>query len=331
MDSVNRKPENTDDVLVKYLLGEATDTEQQEVEQWIADSAENKKHFDHFKLIWDESKHLASQSTVDENEAWDRFMAKVKTEEKAEAIQPKGRAIPLGKTNWMRAAAALVLLIGCGAIYYFAAGPGSTITTQAGDVAMSTTLPDGSVVTLNRNSSISYPTSFSGGTRHVVLKGEAFFNVTPDKTKPFIIDADNSSIKVVGTSFNVKSNDDKTEVVVETGIVEVAKKQYAIRVLPHQKAIVLKQEQKPVMENSTDVLYNYYRTKEFVCDHTPLYKLTDILNEAFDVHIVIATPTLKNIPINSTYHEQSLDAILENIKMLTGATVEKNGSEIILK
>ncbi len=329
---MNRNLENTDDVLVKYLLGEATETEQANVEQWIAAGDENKRYYNHFKLIWDQSKLLAADSNVDENEAWDRFLQKVEKEERHEvSTQPAAQKIPLGKTNWLRAAAALIILLGCTAVYYFTAGTGSTITTQAGSTALATTLPDGSLVTLNRNSSITYPAKFSGSTRHVVLKGEAFFNVTPDKAHPFIIDADASSIKVVGTSFNVKSNDDKTEVVVETGIVEVAKKQFAIRVNPHQKAIVLKKEDRPVMENSTDVLYNYYRTKEFVCDHTPLYKLTDILSEAFDVHIVIASAALRDLPVSSTYHEQSLNAILENIRLLTGATVEKNGNEIIIK
>lgn len=330
---MNRNLENKDDVLVKYLLGEATEKEQADVEQWINASGDNKTYYNHFKLIWDESKHLASQSTVDENAAWDRFMHRVAAEEQQEpAIQADTRTIPLRSNMWLRAAAILVMLVGCGALYYYMAGPGSTITTQAGNIAMAANLPDGSVVTLNRNSSITYPARFSGNTRHVVLKGEAFFNVTHDKTRPFIIDADNSSIKVVGTSFNVKSSDDKTEVIVETGIVEVAKNQYAIRVTPHQKATVLKTQDRPIMEGNNELLYNYYRSKEFVCSNTPLYKLTDVLNEAFDAHIVIASAQLKDKPYNGTFHsDEPLDVILKVISETYGATVEKKGNEIILR
>lgn len=334
MDSVNRNLEDTDDVLVKYLLGETTDKEQAEIEQWIAASDDNRIYYSHFKLIWDESKNLAAQSNVNEDDAWDRFMLKVQTEDK-QNVQPEtppqsARTIPLQRTNWLRAAAILVLLAGCGWLYYFI-GPGSTITTQAGNIAMSATLPDGSVVTLNRNSSLTYPAHFRGNTRHVTLKGEGFFNVTPNKAKPFIIDAYNSSIKVVGTSFNVKSSDEKTEVIVETGIVEVAKQQYAIRVTPHQKAIVLKSAAQPIMENNTDELYNYYRTKEFVCKRTPLYKLTDVLNEAYDANIQIANPRLREIPIDATFHDEPLDNILEVIKVTYGITIEKSGNDIIIK
>ena len=50
-----------------------------------------------------------------------------------------------------------------------------------------------------------------------------------------------------------------------------------------------------------------------------------------ELTVPAVSPALKNIPINSTYHDQALDAILDNIKMLTGATIEKNGSEITIK
>ena len=58
---------------------------------------------------------------------------------------------------------------------------------------------------------------------NVSLKGEAFFNVTPNKKKPFIISVNDVQITVVGTSFNVKTINGNTEVVVETGIVKVTR------------------------------------------------------------------------------------------------------------
>ena len=70
---------------------------------------------------------------------------------------------------------------------------------------------------------LSYPASFKGKTRSIKLKGEAFFNVAPDKEKPFIIDVNDVQVKVVGTSFNVRSYNGITEVIVETGIVQVTK------------------------------------------------------------------------------------------------------------
>ena len=85
-------------------------------------------------------------------------------------------------------------------------------------------LPDGSKVYLNRNSEFSYRGNFGKHGRDVKLTGEAFFEISPDKSKPFIIDAGNAKVKVVGTSFNVITNNKESavEVFVKTGKVLVS-------------------------------------------------------------------------------------------------------------
>ena len=319
----------SDDVLVKYLLREATAEEQSAVKQWIELNADNKKYFEHFSLIWNESKHLAGKSSVNENDAWERFMQR-KQKEEAEATQ--ARTIPLRSNNWMRIAAMLALLAGAAALIYMLAGTGNEqILAASGDHVLIQTLPDGSVITLNKNATLSYPSSFDGNTRTVKLTGEAFFSITPNKQKPFIIDANSSSITVVGTTFNVKSTPEKTEVIVETGIVRVAKNQNAIKVLPHQKAIVSKDKDAPEMEENTDELYTYYRTKEFICHGTPLWKLTGVLNEAYNAKIIIENKKISNLQLETTFHDESLDNILKVISETFNITVEHRGNEIILK
>lgn len=319
----------TDDVLVKYLLGEATEAEQHTVQQWINKNEGNKKYFEHFRLIWDESKQLASKSSVNEHEAWERFMQRAQRED---ATATKARVVPLRSYTWMRVAAMLLLLAGAGWLAYMIAGGGNEqILASSGNEVLVRTLPDGSVITLNKNSTLSYPSKFEGNTRMVTLKGEGFFSITPNKQKPFIIETNNSSVTVVGTTFNVKSTTEKTEVIVETGIVQVAKKQHAIRVLPHQKAIVTKDNDTPQMQENTDELYNYYRTKEFVCHGTPLWRLVSVLNEAYDARIVIENNKLSNLPLETTFHNESLDNILKVISETFNITVEHRGKEIILK
>ena len=101
---------------------------------------------------------------------------------------------------------------------------------------MNDTLPDGSFVTLNKNSSIHYPKKFPGRKRNIELKGEAFFTVTPDKEKPFVISVNDVTVTVVGTSFNIKSVSGKTQVVVESGIVQVTKNNKTIELKPAGKS-----------------------------------------------------------------------------------------------
>ena len=86
------------------------------------------------------------------------------------------------------------------------------------------TLPDGSTVYMNAGARLSYSKQFGRKNREVQLTGEAFFDVTPDKKRPFSISAGNAVIRVLGTSFNVNSSnkENQVEVYVSTGIVELS-------------------------------------------------------------------------------------------------------------
>jgi ferric-dicitrate binding protein FerR (iron transport regulator) len=84
-------------------------------------------------------------------------------------------------------------------------------------------LPDGSNVWLNASSSLRYPVAFTGHTRTVELNGEAYFEIAPDATQPFIVKAAHTDVQVLGTQFNVMAYDDETNVktTLLTGAVKV--------------------------------------------------------------------------------------------------------------
>lgn len=99
----------------------------------------------------------------------------------------------------------------------------------------------------------------------------------------------------------------------------------------NEKIIVKKDNDVLEKEKKTGTLYNYYRTKEFECDNTPLWKLVEVLNLAYNTHIVIERKELRNLPLTTTFNDQSLDTILEIIRQTFGITLTKTGNEIILK
>lgn len=325
-----------DDLLVKYLLGEASASEEKEVEEWIEADPDNQRYYDHFKLIWDESQELALQSKVDENDAWKRFQQRVSRDQAAPVMTVVETP---ARVKWYdtRVAAAVIMLVGVAALLFFILVPfrsGKQVVVAAKTEAQAETLPDGSVVTLNKNSTISYADAFRGSNRTVKLNGEAFFQVKSDKTKPFIVTINDITITVLGTSFNVKSSNGKTEVVVESGLVKVDHASKSIQLKQKEKLEIENADTAMAVEAVTDQFYKYYRTKEFVCDGTPLWKLIQALNEAYEVNIVIENPALKTLQINTTYYDLPVDRILdlivstypeENIK------IERRDSTIILK
>lgn len=101
----------TDDILAAYLLGEATEAEQQQVLQWMNEDPAHKKRFYELKLVWNESRKLQQEIAVDADAAWERFMEKVNG-------TATTRAIPLRRYGWLKVAAILILLLGGGFMTY---------------------------------------------------------------------------------------------------------------------------------------------------------------------------------------------------------------------
>ena len=365
-----------DDLLVKVLLGEASPAELDEVQHWVALHPANEKYLADFRRIWEESRKLAVQSTVNEDEAWNDFRRRIGNvaeeggrakssddggdtgrTERNESVDMTGRdtvsrravvkRLVSGSRQWLRVAAVLLLLVGGGRLYYkYQYLPAQFAVVYSEDHVVTDTLPEGTIVTLNKQSSIRYKKLLAGSTRAVELEGEAFFNVAPDKNKPFVVTANGVLIKVIGTSFNVKTGKEVktdvakngtdatkgvTEVIVETGGVEVTSDQHTIRLGSHEKALVPGNNQQPVKEENGDDLYNYYRTHEFVCNGLPLERLVEKLNEVYKLHVVIGDSRLRNLPLTATFREESPDEILYVITRTLKITLVRNGEEIILK
>lgn len=317
-----------DDLLVKYLLGETTLAENKQVEAWIAEAPGNRRYFEHFKLIWDSSRELAAQSTVSEKDAWQRFQNRVKTANSRE--KARVRSI----SAW-RVAAMLIATTGILAMLYFLSGKRGEVDAvmlSSANTSVTDTLPDGSVITLNKHSLLSYEAAYNKQQRDVQLKnGEAFFKVAHDKQKPFVVHVNDVTVTVTGTSFNVKASDGKIEVIVETGSVQVSNGRETVALTPKEKVVIDEANDVLTKEGVTDKLYSYYRDKVFVCDNTPLWKLVEVLNEAYDAHIVVESKEKRDLPLNATYNNESLDRVLDLVAQTLDLTVTHHNSRIILK
>ncbi|NOW94621.1 FecR domain-containing protein [Mucilaginibacter sp. SG564] len=318
-----------DDLLVKYLAGEATPAERQQVEDWMAASETNKKLFADFKLIWNQSP--VTDRNVSEDDAFIRLKKRIDSN-----AAPRREAVikKLSRKQWIGIAASLVLI--CTVLWLtfnhvYDNGSVSFVRIDSKDKVQTQSLPDGSVITLNTRSTIVYPGRFTGNIRPVSLQGEAFFKVSPDKTKPFIIKVNDVTVRVVGTSFNIKSRNGKTEVIVETGIVQVSKKQNSIDLNPGEQVTVTNDQALLAKQQSRGKLYNYYLTGQLVCDRTPLSEVVSTLNEVYSTHIVIANKSLENLPITTTFKGQSLDEVLDVISGTFKITVIRNNQQIVFK
>ena len=315
-----------DDLIIKYLVNETSPEEEAQIREWISSDPENAKEFSRFELIWLSSKNLEEISNKDPDVAWDKFRARVS--------QAKTGEVPVRsitrRYNWLKIAAVLFITVGAWAFYSLTRVSFDIIET--GKIVRTEILPDGSEVTLNRNTMLSYRRNFKGDTRSVKLEsGEVFFNVRPDKSKPFIIEADDVSIIVVGTSFNVKHINHGTEVIVESGVVRVSMNDQTVELKPGEKISVTDKNAILRKEANTDQLYTYYRSKMFVADNTPLWRVIEILNEAYDSNIIIENDQIRNLPLSTTFKDESLDTIIHVITETFKISAVKENGKIVLR
>lgn len=311
------------------MLGEATAAEIEIVDKWVFASKDNLKYFTHFKLIWEASRGLKTESNLDIEDSWAEF------KHLTQQLNPPATLIrPLNRYGrWMKIAAIWIAVLGITGLFYTFLRPGTPtmITLQALNSVEVDTLSDGSVITLNKYAVLSYPTKFTGGMREVKLtRGEAFFNIAHNRSKPFIIHVNDALIKVVGTSFNIKNDHSNAEIIVETGIVQVIHKKVIVRLKPKEKADIDFQSGKITKGLTTDKLYNYYRTQELVANKTPLWKVVKVLSEIYHVKIEIADKKVANSLLTTTFKVDSLDRILNVISQTFNVRIVHQPHRIII-
>lgn len=321
-----------DEILVKYIIGEASEMEVQEVEKWIHADVKHRTQLEQMQAIWIESKKVAVSANVNADEAWKRFEQKLTNNGFTEAIQEMPIPAQTSKRRplFIRSAAAALLVLTFGLATYFYSISKAEIVIAANNQVLVDTLPDNSVITLNKNAVLAYHKSFNKKSRKVELAGEAFFDVAPNKQKPFEISVNEVLVHVVGTSFNIKSDELTTEIIVATGVVTVQSGSQKVKVLPQQKVVIKKNSASFKVENTEDVLYNYYRTQEFVCNNTPLQQLVDALNKSYNTQISIASKTTAQLTLTSHFKEQSLNDILKVVTETFNLKIEQRDGEIVL-
>jgi len=198
------------------FMSEETGIKSEKLKRFIAEDSYNTA------IKWKELTKMNDNEQINVEQAWDKVISRISKTGKNDIKDP-GKIILLRRTLMKIAAVSLIVLsIGAAAVYIVKTDDLSRkiiASTSNDERNLKVTLPDGSYVFLNRNTSLSYRSNFGRSNRNVSLEGEAFFEITPDESNPFTIDAGKAMIEVLGTSFNViTSNDDsEVEVFVETG------------------------------------------------------------------------------------------------------------------
>lgn len=177
-------------------------------------------------------------------------------------------------------------------------------------------LPDGTKITLNSCSSISYPDRFEGKERRVILDGEAFFEVAKNDEKPFIINTNKFDVKVLGTEFNVKAynSDVKQSVNVHSGKVQVDLQEATLRLTSDEQVDI----------NTVTKDYTKFKGKKAIAswrvgnlqfNRTPIKDIANELERVYDVKVTFEKGQQFDNLITGEHYNADLKSVLQALSL----------------
>jgi len=304
-------------------------------------SNEEAEAMDDLTIVWEAAGTSFSNSAANPDQAWLTLQKEMNKPDK----KLKFNILSSPVLNY---AAMIVIAIGIGfATYKIVSLPDknanmpvlmAVVATEAHPVNFKViTLPDGSTVKMNANTRFEYPEHFAADARKVKLSGEAFFEVTKDTVHPFIIETDNASVEVLGTSFNVSAYPEAgvVEVNVETGKVKLTQHPIGSSV---RKSVLLPAGERGWLTvqdgklgHDTKLASNYsaWITKKMIFQRTPLAEAFTVLENTYHVKIKMDNPELGKIPYTANFANLKLDYILEVMARTHKLKAVRNGEEIV--
>jgi ferric-dicitrate binding protein FerR (iron transport regulator) len=311
----------TEELLVKYLAGEATPEEAITINDWL-ETEENKIHFGELQSIWNGVRPSKDTLTRDKAEAWKRIEATLGG--------VKRRQVPGVFHNRTFAIAATILLAAVAALLYFRRGPSSElIGVTTTDSTRYLTLDDNSRITMYNNTGVLVPKEFKGDVREITLvKGEAYFSVAKNEEKPFIVHAGFANIRVLGTEFNVIVKDGEVVVGVNEGKVlfyttndsVFIEKGMAVAMKPAKAA-------EPVSMSSNAWAY---ATRKLVFKDTPMEDVIAVVEKTYGRTFRVNNDKVKNCKLTATFDGESIENVVFLITQTLDLKLQKNGEVFIL-
>jgi transmembrane sensor len=330
-------------LLIRHLTDKTTEAEQREVESWIQESEQNSREFLETKKILEKVDLYYHSRSFNENKAWHTVHSAM-LHPQTVPESPAGLFVRKRSLTFLKYAAVAVILLATALFgYYFSDRPFSDrairqVSARMEDFPKELLLTDGTKISLNSNSKITYPKKFSGDYREVTLEGEAFFEVLPDPSRPFVIDAGEARIHVVGTSFNVCAypNSENIEVVVETGIVEILQtaekhnQTTPLLLAPGEKATLSKKDKKLLKQKNNNPNYCAWKTHSLSFENSALTDVIQILEKTYHVSIHTSGLNADELLLTAQFDSKSIDYVLDVIRITFNLELTTESDRYIL-
>ncbi|WP_316836583.1 FecR family protein [Pedobacter nutrimenti] len=336
-------------LLEKYQQGNCSPEEQRLVEQWyeMLDAEEIPDHPDEFNNL--------------EQKLWDKIKGDIQEKPPVQKFRKNYVFHFLQPAFTIAAAFGAVLLISTAFYFYqdytkpskqlFSKVKSLLIKANSTETDLKIDLEDGSTIFLGPHSNVQYPEHFSAAVREVELTGNAFFQVSKNPSRPFLVYNKNTITRVVGTSFTIRTNasNNETEVTVKTGKVIVTAKEekraFSLRKLfqttpevvlvPNQKTIFLPDAghfTTTLADNPIPVqVKDQPKNADYKFNETPVSEVLSQLETTYGIKIFIQDEALKNNTFTGNLSEQNLYNKIDFLCQSINASYQLSGTTIVIK
>lgn len=317
--------------LEEELSGTISPEDKQALEAWKEETSSNLRFYEAFTRP-----HLTPQIDVLGEEMRDSILSEVNRR-----IEAASRRI-----LWLRiavVAASIALLLAGTHFLSYREGYRRVNSQQVRlsnplGMQSSVVLSDGTRVVLNAGTTLAYPSAFVSGNREVEICGEAFFEVAPDKKRPFIVTAEHLKIRVMGTKFNVKAykEENAIEVTLTEGKVGVGlgKTSEWIYLSPRQQVSFDKSLRRFSRKLVDPHYYTAWKEDKFYFESVTFQEIATRLERRFNVRIDISPDRLKQVVFTGDFvRGENLEQILRvmTIDRRVGYTIDDDRVRIYEK
>ena len=317
-------------IIVKKLTNVANQRDKERFDNLIARNPKKLEEYNMLEKIWHEAGNLQIFNRIDTASDWSAVQGRINP-----PLQSNYKPIRLQR-YMLRVAAVLLLALGLSAGFY-------KLITSFGDSGQDfkrilaensiqeVRLADGTLVTLNIGSTLTYRNDFNRNTREVVLEGEGLFDVVSNPGKPFKVYTGESVIEVTGTSFTIREDNGAVKVSVLSGTVLLARKNEqsnTLTVAANQSGYLLTTNELK-LENSIEVNELSWKTGHLIFDETPLDSALFDIARHFRKGLTLETVIIEDI--TAEFQDQPLREILEELKQVSGLEFDTTGAALIVR
>ena len=269
------------------------------------------------RKLWDVTSPYKQGYVVDVDKDHYVFMEMIGRSE-----QPEAKVVPMKKRSMLLQIAAAVIVFAFVTFVvdkFFSTENVMNRVTTSNLEQKDFSLADGTIVNINSNSQLDFPTVFDSHQRNVKLSGEAFFDVARNESKPFIIETEKASIEVLGTSFNVRSfpDENRIEVFVQTGSVKVnLKDKEEAHVLSPGELFVYRFDEKTIEKTKANPAnVNAWKSGKLIFKNRPMEEILSALEKQHSVTIIANNESLNNCPFTISLNSLDLQEAFKGLEV----------------